>query len=82
MEMWKCKNVENYPIQPKITMPITNGTTTRSATCEKFKINGTPNTFIGDATRLWNSAPFVVTSAPNLNAARANVKSYCSTLPI
>ena len=47
-----------------------------------YKILRRKSLFIGDATRLWNSAPLAVTSALNLNAAKANVKSYCYTLPI
>ena len=34
-EMWKCKNKSNFPLQPPIVLPITNGTTTTSATTEK-----------------------------------------------
>ena len=69
-EMWKCKFKSNYPLQPPIVLPITNGTTTRSAATEKFKINNSPKTFIGDATRLWNLAPITVTNAINLKAAK------------
>ena len=55
--MWKCKNNESYPIKPVIMSSIENGLTTRSATSEQFRLNDTPNKFIGDATRLWNTAP-------------------------
>ena len=73
-EMWKCKNVVNYPLQPPTVQPISNGATTRSATTAKFKINSTPNSFIGDATRLWNTAPESVTKAKNIKAAKLSVK--------
>ena len=81
-EMWKSKNMNKYPLKPEIIQPITNGATTRNATAEKFKINATPNTFIGDATRLWNNAPHSVTNAINIIAAKKGVKVYCATLPI
>jgi hypothetical protein len=35
-------------------------------TSEKFKINNTPKTFVGDATRLWNTAPQSVTMAKSI----------------
>ena len=80
--MWKCKNVESYPLQPPTVQPITNGATTRNASTEKFKINNTPNSFIGDATRLWNLPPELVTKSKNIKATKLSVRSYCSTLPI
>ena len=54
VEMWKSKNIANYPIKPTITTPTENGITIRSAIFEQFRLNETPATFIGDATRLWN----------------------------
>ena len=81
-EMWKCKNLASYPLQPQIILPIINGATTRGASTEKFKINNTPNTFIGDATRLWNQAPMSVINATTLKSAKSSVKLYCSSLPI
>ena len=51
-EMWKCKNKDNYPIKPTTMTPIENGLSTRSATSEQLRQKDTPNTFIGDATRL------------------------------
>ena len=81
-EMWKSKNVEIYPLKPLTVQPLVNGTMTRSAASEKFSINCTPNTFIGDATRLWKQAPKSVTEATNLKSAKSNVKSYCRSLPI
>ena len=82
MEMWKSKNIESYPLKPEIVLPIHNGATNRNATCEKFKTNNTPSTFIGDATRLWNSAPITVTNTKTILAAKKSIKTYCSSLPI
>ena len=82
IEMWKSKNVASYPLHPPTIQPIINGATTRGASTEKFKINSTPNTFNGDATRLWNQAPVSVTNATNLKAAKTSVKAFCSSLPI
>ena len=48
---------QNYPILAENIVYSENAATTRSVTAEKFKINNTKKTFIGDATRPWNSAP-------------------------
>ena len=82
MEMWKSKNVETYPIKPTTNTYKVNAITTRSATLEQFKLNTTPSTFVGDATRLWNTAPVALKSAASLNIAKKITKSYCKTLPI
>ena len=71
-----------YPIKPAIVQPTINGTFTTSATAEKFKINGTPNTFIGDATRLWNRAPEELKSSKTLYSAKTEIKKFVATLPI
>ena len=81
-EMWKSKHVLSYPLHPPIVQPIVNGAMTRSAYSEKFKLNSTPNTFIGDATRLWNQAPKTITEATSIKSAKTNVKVFCISLPI
>ena len=63
-------------------MPNENGTTTRSAYAEKFRLNDNPNTFIGDATRFWNMAPCDLKSAKTLNMAKSITKKFCSSLPM
>ena len=64
-------------------MPIVNGSTTRSAFAEKFRLNDTPNTFIGDATKLWNLAPCELKNAKTLSQlAKSITKKFCSTLPM
>ena len=80
--MWKCKNNESYPIKPVIMSSIENGLTTRSATSEQFRLNDTPNKFIGDATRLWNKAPLVIRNAKSIGVAKKEIKTYCKKLPI
>ena len=81
-EMWKCKNVNSYPLQPRIVNSNEIGTLTRSATSEKFQSTSTPSTFIGDATRLWNQAHSTITKAKNIVEVKKSVKTFCSTLPI
>ena len=81
-EMWKSKNILSYPLHPPTIQPILNGATTRSASSEKFIINCTPNTFVGDATRIWNQAPKTITDAISIKTAKTNVKLFCNSLPI
>ena len=82
IEMWKCRNKQDYPLHRPKMERSENGTTTRSVTSEKFKINNTPKSFIGDATRLWNVAPNDITSAMSLKVAKKCVKNFCKTLLI
>ena len=54
----------------------------RSVTVENFKEPKTLNTFIGDATRLWNKAPNSITNAKSIGIAKKEIKSFCKNLPI
>ena len=46
VEMWKSKNINNYPIKPDIITVTENGTTTRSAMAGLFRQNETPSPFL------------------------------------
>ena len=54
----------------------------RSVTVEEFKEPKTWNTFIGDATRLWNKAPNIIRNAKSVGIAKKEIKSFCKNLPI
>ena len=82
VEMWKAKYNQNYPIPLENIVYPENAASTRGVTAEKFRINNTPNTFIGDATRLWNKAPDTVRTPQTLNGAKIASKIYCKTLPV
>ena len=82
MEMWKSKNVKNYPLKINILKENDSGITTRGASREQFRINQTPKTCIGDATRLWNRAPPAVQEAKSITVAKKESKKYCSGFPI
>ena len=75
-------NTPNYPIQVEKQSMSMTGITTRGMTSEKFKYNKTPQTCIGDATRLWNEAPISIRQAKSIQIAKKEAKKYCSTLPI
>jgi hypothetical protein len=42
----------------------------------------TRETFIGDATRIWNKAPKVIKNAKSISLANKEIRKYCVTLPI
>ena len=82
VEMWKSKNIDNYPIKPDKITVTENGTSTRSATAGCFRLNETPSTFIGDATRLWNQAAVELKSAKTLKSAKELATKFAKELPI
>ena len=82
VEMWKSKNIANYPIKPIITSPTENGITIRSAKSEQFRLNETPMTFVGDATRLWNQTSTDLKQAKTLCAAKCIAKKLAKDFPI
>ena len=82
LEMWKSKNIANYPIKPITTTPTENGITTRSATSEQFRLNETPMTFIGDTTRLWNQTSTDLKQAKTLCASKRIAKKLAKYFPI
>ena len=82
VEMWKSKNIDNYPIKPDKITVTENGTSTRSATAGCFRLNETPSTFIGDATRLWNQAAVELKSAKTIKSAKELATKFAKELPI
>ena len=55
--MWKAANFNNYPLEIEKMKQLDEGRVTRSVTQEKFIEPKTLESFIWDATRLWNKAP-------------------------
>ena len=79
IETWKA---DNYPIQMEKRKTQPNGRTTRGVTNQDFIMPNTPNTFIGDATRMWNKAPESIQKVASTGIAKKAIKTFCSTLPI
>ena len=74
LEMWKLKHNDNYPLNLEVVKMTESGRTTRSATNEKYKLNNTPHTCIGDTTRMWNKAPSSITNAKSIQIEK---KTFC-----
>ena len=78
----------NYSNRPKYPLYIEKrnlgeeSRQTRSVTSENFNEPKTLNSFIGDATRLWNKAPSSIRCAISIGVAKHEIKVYCKKLPI
>ena len=81
-EMWKATNYKNYPLNIDQLQPAANGRATRGISKGKLSEPATLNTFIGNATRLWNKAPNVIKTAKSISIVKKEIKQYCKTLPI
>ena len=81
-EMWKASNFKNYPLNVKKMEPAINGRVTRGVTEEKLIEPATLNTFIGDATRLWNRAPGAIKDTKSISSAKKEIKKFCKSLPL
>ena len=80
--MWKAVNYSNYPLDIEKMKPACNGRETRRVTQENLLEPTTLNTFIGNATRIWNKAPCTIKNVKTIGAAKKEIKKYCKTLPI
>ena len=81
-EMWKAVNYNNYPLNIGQLQPAENGRSSRGVTTGKLTEPLTLNTFIGNATRLWNKAPLVIKNSKSISVAKKEIKQYCKSLPI
>ena len=63
--MWKATHFNNYPLDIAKLQPANNGRETRGVTDGKLVEPKTLNTFIGNATRLWNKAPVEIKNSKN-----------------
>ena len=80
-EMWKAANFSTYPLKiEKMQHPL-DTRITRSVTSENFRELRSQHTFIGDATRLWNSSPNGIRMVKTISIAKKEMKTYCKSLP-
>ena len=81
-EMWKATNFNNYPLNIARIQPANSGRESRSVTDGKLVEPKTLNTFVGNATRLWNKAPLSIKNSKSISTAKKEIKKYCKSLPI
>ena len=70
------------PLNIEMLQPAANGRVTRGVLHEKLVEPPTLNTFIGNATRLWDKVPNTIRNAKSISAAKKEMKLYCKSLPI
>jgi hypothetical protein len=70
IEMWKVDNVTQYPIKTEVEPEHKGGRSTRSGQEIKYRETGRTKTgrqsFIGDASKLWNKTPICIKMAKTL----------------
>ena len=85
-EIWKATNIAKFPIKVKRQATPIDARVTRGVTNGKLVEEGSSNlvlnSFIGDATRLWNRAPEELKSSKTLYSAKTEIKKFVATLPI
>ena len=85
-EIWKALNVPKFPIKVNKQQTPNDSRTTRGVTTGKLIEEGSSNlmvnSFIGDATRLWNKAPLAIKTTQSLFSAKTEIKKFVASLPI
>ena len=85
-EMWKASNVVNYPIKLDKKDPLMDNHVTRSTARGDILLQGKSelcnSSFIFDASKIWNSAPFSIKNSNSIYQAKKEIKKYVCTLPL
>ena len=85
-ELWKAINLGNNPLKFKAQEATEDRITTRAVTQGKLiqKMGSTlsQDSFVYDATKIWNNAPDIIKQAKSLTSAKIKIKKYCCTLPM
>ena len=86
IEIWKARNVENYPIHcQKIKYDQDTRTTRASKRGDLITEASTVKsqaTFINDAIKIWNAAPLIIKNSKTLAIAKKEIRKFVTTLPI
>ena len=69
-EMWKAVHYKNYPLNIGKFQPASYGREIRGVTEGKLVEPSTLNTFIGNATRLWNKSPSFIKDSKSISLAK------------
>ena len=85
-EIWKSTHVENYPIQcQKISDKLGSNSTRASSRGDlilKASTHKSQGTFLNDAIKIWNEAPFSIKNSKSLATAKKEIKKFVVTLPV
>ena len=84
-EVWKSKNLKNYPLKWS-NDPKRVDSRTRSVQTESLMVMGNGqkmlSTFHSDSARIWNHSPDQIKNCKTLFAAKKAIKQFVMTLPI
>ena len=85
-ELWKATHTDNNPLKFTRIAPAENGRNSRAVTNKKlYQSKGstlTMDSFVYDATKMWNNAPDSIKNANSIYSAKTEIKSYCKLLPL
>ena len=85
-ELWKATHKDNNPLKFTQLTPAENGKESRAVANKKLiQSKGstlTMDSFVYDATKMWNNAPDSLKNANSLYSAKSEIKSYCKLLPL
>ena len=85
-ELWKAINTDNNPLNFRQQQPAANGRETRGVAEGKIiQSKGSTlakDSFVYDATKIWNDAPDAIKSAKTMYSAKAEIKKFCVSLPM
>ena len=85
-EMWKAVHTENYPIHMAAQAIPEVGMATRAdhqgRLIEPGHSKKTMQSFVGDASRVWNKAPARIKEANTIGMAKKAIKEFCKNIPI
>ena len=85
-EIWKSRNIENYPIhiQKLNYNPELRGTraSNRGDLVTEASTVKSQATFINDAIKVWNAAPLKIKTCKTLATAKKEIRKFVTTLPI
>ena len=86
MEMWKIKNIPNYPIKIVTPNPNPESRQTRSETGgliqENCRSKISRATFLNDSIHIWNIAPKIIKESSSKEMARKHIKQFVKSLPV
>ena len=81
-EMWKAAMFDNYPLKIEKMKESVEGRISEMYPKKTSKNQKTLNTFIVDATRLWNKAPNAIRNAKSIKMAKKEIKLHCKFFTI
>ena len=85
-EMWKAKNINNYPLIIEFQSTLEGNRATRASArgdlVIECKSDLSKAAFINDAAKIWNNSPMHIKECKSLYSAKIELKKYVLSLPL